>query len=44
MYVTNTRWELADILKFCEKRGNCENYIKETYEHWLFENEILLSK
>ena len=30
MYVTNTTWELADIIKFYEKRGNCENYIKET--------------
>ena len=30
MYVTNTRWELADTVKFYEKRGNCENYIKET--------------
>ena len=30
MYVTNTTWELADTVKFYEKRGNCENYIKET--------------
>jgi len=30
MYVTNTMWELANIVKFYEKRGNCENYIKET--------------
>ena len=30
MYVTNTTWELADTVKFCEKRGNCKNYIKET--------------
>jgi len=30
MYVTNTRWELASTVKFYEKRGNCENYIKET--------------
>ena len=25
MYVTNTTWELADTVKFYEKRGNCEN-------------------
>jgi len=30
MYVTNTTWGLADTVKFYEKRGNCENYIKET--------------
>lgn len=30
MYVTNTTWELVDTVKFYEKRGNCENYIKET--------------
>ena len=30
LYVTNTMWELADTVKFYEKRGNCENYIKET--------------
>lgn len=30
MYVTNTTWEPTDTLKFYEKRGNCENYIKET--------------
>ena len=30
MYVTNTMWKLADTVKFYEKRGNCENYIKET--------------
>jgi hypothetical protein len=30
MYVTNVTWELEDIIKFYEKRGNCENYIKET--------------
>ena len=30
MYVTNTTWGLADTIKFYEKRGNCENYIKET--------------
>ena len=30
MYVTNTTWELAETVKFYEKRGNCENYIKET--------------
>jgi len=30
MYVTNITWELADTVKFYEKRGNCENYIKET--------------
>ena len=30
IYVTNTTWELADTIKFYEKRGNCENYIKET--------------
>jgi hypothetical protein len=30
MYVTNTTWELEDTVKFYEKRGNCENYIKET--------------
>ena len=30
MYVTNTTWELADTVKFYEKCGNCENYIKET--------------
>ena len=30
MYVTNTTWKLADTVKFYEKRGNCENYIKET--------------
>ncbi len=27
---TYTTWELADTVKFCEKRGNCENYIKDT--------------
>jgi hypothetical protein len=30
MYVTNTTMELVDTVKFYEKRGNCENYIKET--------------
>jgi len=30
MYVTNTTWELADTVKFYEKRGNYETYIKET--------------
>jgi hypothetical protein len=30
MYVTNTTRKLADTVKFYEKRGNCENYIKET--------------
>ncbi|MBT9151552.1 MAG: hypothetical protein DDT40_01748 [candidate division WS2 bacterium] len=30
MYVTNTTWGLTDTVKFYEKRGNCENYIKET--------------
>ena len=30
MYVTNITWELADTVKFYEKRGNCENYIKES--------------
>ena len=30
MYATNTTWELTDTVKFYEKRGNCENYIKET--------------
>lgn len=30
IYVVNTIWELSDIIKFYEKRGNCENYIKET--------------
>jgi len=30
MYVTNTIWEPVDTLKFYEKSGNCENYIKET--------------
>ena len=29
MYVTNTTWGLADTVKFYEKRGNCENYIKD---------------
>ena len=28
-YVTNTLWEPAEIVWFYEKRGNCENYIKE---------------
>lgn len=30
IYVTNTTWGLEDTVKFYEKRGNCENYIKET--------------
>ena len=30
MYVTNTTCGLAETVKFYEKRGNCENYIKET--------------
>jgi len=25
-----TTWELRDTVKFYEKRGKCENYIKET--------------
>lgn len=30
MYVTNTGWKLENTVKFYDKRGNCENYIKET--------------
>lgn len=30
IYVVNVTWGLSDIVKFYEKRGNCENYIKET--------------
>lgn len=29
-YVTNTTWGTTETVKFYEKRGNCENYIKET--------------
>jgi len=28
-YVTNTTWSSTETVKFYEKRGNCENYIKE---------------
>ena len=30
IYVTNARQEFEDTVKLNEKRGNCENYIKET--------------
>ena len=30
IYVMNTKWELDNTINFYEKRGNCENYIKET--------------
>lgn len=29
-YVTNTTMEPVELVKFYEKRGNCENYIKES--------------
>ena len=32
-YVTNTTWGSTETVKFYEKRGNCENYIKETNKY-----------
>ena len=30
MYVNNVNMELEEVVKFYERRGNCENYIKES--------------